>query len=277
MERLTIVSPPSAILTGSITSGSAVVTGLASTARLQPGQKVTGPGVPMMTLISSVDSSSQVTLTNNATTTNASTTLTSLVEPVFLAEAKLHLKVDFPDDDTKIASLITSARQYCETRLRQAFLTQSVALHLDEFPWGGGYLNRQIRRIGPSVPYWLPSTTTPIELFNPPVQSVTSVQYYDFSNTLQTVSPSLYEFEQGTPARIMPVFGQTWPIPQPRIGAVVITYLVGYGDTGDSVPENIKDAMLLYIGERYMNREPSGSTLESINDALSSSDHGEYA
>jgi hypothetical protein len=237
----------------------------------------------MMTLIQSVDSSSQVTLTNNASANNASATLTFLVEPVYLAEAKLHLKVDFPDDDTKIASLITSARSYCETRLRQAILTQTVALHLDEFPGGGGYLNRQIRRIGPSVPYWLPSVTTPIELFRPPVQSVTSVQYYDFTNTLQTVSPSLYEFEQDTPARIMPVFGQTWPIPQPRIGAVVITYVVGYGDTGDSVPSNIKDAMMLLIGHWYANRESvvtgtiATSVPDSVDALLSASDHGEYA
>lgn len=55
-------------LTGTTTSGSAVVTGISSTASLAADLwEVSGTGIPTNTSISSVDSSTQVTLSQNAT------------------------------------------------------------------------------------------------------------------------------------------------------------------------------------------------------------------
>ncbi len=64
---------------GAITNGSATVTGLSSTAGLAVGQAVTGTGITADTSILSIDSSSQVTLNQNATATG-SETLTFLPE-----------------------------------------------------------------------------------------------------------------------------------------------------------------------------------------------------
>ncbi|MEM3062313.1 MAG: hypothetical protein QW303_02020, partial [Nitrososphaerota archaeon] len=52
---------------GTTTSGSAVVTGLSQTSDLAVGMRVTGTGIPIDTRILSIDSASQITLTNNAT------------------------------------------------------------------------------------------------------------------------------------------------------------------------------------------------------------------
>lgn len=49
------------------TSGSAVVTGLSDTAAMVAGMPVSGTGIPASTTISSVDSSTQITLSQNAT------------------------------------------------------------------------------------------------------------------------------------------------------------------------------------------------------------------
>jgi hypothetical protein len=55
-------------------------------------------------------------------------------EPVTLIEAKLHLRVDFDDDDTLIASLITAARQAAETLTGRQFITARWKQVLDCFP-----------------------------------------------------------------------------------------------------------------------------------------------
>lgn len=54
-------------LTGTLISGSAVVTGLATTANLFASQSVRGTGIPDSTTVLSVDSSTQITLSNKAT------------------------------------------------------------------------------------------------------------------------------------------------------------------------------------------------------------------
>lgn len=204
------------------------------------------------------------------------------VEPVSLGQAKLHLRVDYDSDDTLISTLITAARQICETRLRQALITQTWLYMIDDFPWGGGYYNRQIRREGPSQ-IWLPSNTGILQLPRPPVQSIVSIQYYDYNSNLNTIPANLYNFSVGTPSRIQPVFGSVWPIAQPRIDAVQITYVCGYGSDATAVPLAIQQAMLLLIGHYYENRQqvtqgaPNQVLPEAVDALLATFDHGEYA
>jgi hypothetical protein len=63
-------------VTGTTTSGSALLTALSSTANLSAGDAVSGTGIPANTSIQSVDSSTQVTMTANATATATSITFT---------------------------------------------------------------------------------------------------------------------------------------------------------------------------------------------------------
>lgn len=65
-------APNPASQTGSTTTGTAVVTGVPSTAGLVVGQTVAGTGIPSGTTIKSIDSSSQITLSANATATSTS-------------------------------------------------------------------------------------------------------------------------------------------------------------------------------------------------------------
>lgn len=63
--------------TGSRTGGSAIITGLSSTTDLYPGYYVTGTGIAAGTTINSIDSSSQITLSANASSTGTSTVIVS--------------------------------------------------------------------------------------------------------------------------------------------------------------------------------------------------------
>lgn len=55
------------VLAGTTTNGSAVVTGISSTAKLRAGCQIEGTGVPAATTILSVDSGTQITMSANAT------------------------------------------------------------------------------------------------------------------------------------------------------------------------------------------------------------------
>jgi hypothetical protein len=57
------------------------------------------------------------------------------IEPVTLAEAKQHLRVDIADDDTYIEALIVAARQYAEEYLDRALISQQLAMRMDTFPY----------------------------------------------------------------------------------------------------------------------------------------------
>jgi uncharacterized phiE125 gp8 family phage protein len=58
------------------------------------------------------------------------------VEPVTVAMAKAHLRVDFPDDDLLITALISAAREICEQKMQRAIYEQSYVLSLDQFNYG---------------------------------------------------------------------------------------------------------------------------------------------
>lgn len=168
-------------------------------------------------------------------------------EPVSLAEAKLHLRVDFTEDDALIAAIIVAARLHAEMLTRRQIVTARWTLILDSFP-------------GPSLmglpvgePFSLPGHA--ILLPKSPLQAVQSIQYLDMSSTLQTMSASDYAVDAACePARITPVYGKIWPISLSQIGSVSVTFDAGFG-AATAVPEGIKSWIKMRVGSLYAHRE----------------------
>ena len=157
-------------------------------------------------------------------------------EPISLLEAKLHLRVDFDEDDALITTLIGAARQAAETLTGRQFVTARWKLVLDGFP-GFAVL--------------LPKS---------PVQSIVGIEYLDTSGVLQTLPADEYTVDAACePARITPVFGKAWPPCLPQIGAVAVTFDVGYGSAFD-VPDGIKAWIKLRVGSLYGCREELSAT-----------------
>ena len=187
------------------------------------------------------------------------------IEPVTLAEAKQHARIEFADDDALVSLLITAARRYCETAIRAAFITQTWTLMLDSFPSAGGYYNRAIREIWPSLgglpsglgfyPGLIPNSTGVIDIPLPPLQSVTSVNYYDFNGLLQTVPALTYNVSLGTPGRIQPAYSKVWPISRPTIDCVQITFVAGQGGAEGNVSPNVQTAIKMLVAAWYEQRE----------------------
>jgi uncharacterized phiE125 gp8 family phage protein len=168
-------------------------------------------------------------------------------EPVTLAEAKSHLRVDISEDDAYINSLITVAREFVETATKRALITQTVDYIFDGWP------------------------EFPVTLPRPPLQSVASITYIDHAGATQTLDPSLYFVDTAGPGRVGLSPGLVLPIASDRIGSVTIRAVNGYGAAA-AVPARAKAAMLLLVGNLYENREPtiSGTIVAKVQFTLES-------
>lgn len=164
------------------------------------------------------------------------------LEPLTVAEAKAHLRVDAADQDGLISSLIVAARQYAEAFTRRAFITQTWDLFYDSFPNQDEISNTQ-----------------QIDLPYPPLQSVTSVKYTDLGGVVQTLDPATYIIDADGPGRIALAYLKFWPVFRQVANSIQIRIVAGYGPAASDVPQTIKQAMLLLIGHWFQNREAVGS------------------
>lgn len=154
------------------------------------------------------------------------------IEPMTVADARQHLRVEVSEDDALIAMLIAAARQYAEQLTNTSFITQQWNLVLDAF------------------------AGNTIVLEHGPVQSVESITYLDMSGNLQTMPNTDYVGDlSGLLGRVTPKFGRIWPVTLPQIGAVTVGFTAGYGASADKVPAGLVQWMKLRIGTLYENRE----------------------
>ncbi|MCA3017371.1 MAG: phage head-tail connector protein [Burkholderiales bacterium] len=168
-------------------------------------------------------------------------------EPVSLAEAKQHLRVDGGDDDLLIGSLISAARQAAETKTGRQLITARWKLVLDAFP------GPSLMQSATGASFSLPGHA--ILLAKCPVQSAVSIEYLDMNGTTQVMPASDYVLDAACePARLTPAFGKTWPPTLPQMGAVSVTFDAGYG-TASAVPEGLKSWIKLRVGSLYGHRE----------------------
>ena len=150
------------------------------------------------------------------------------------AEAKAHLKVDSTADDTLIDNLIEAARESAEVFTNRFFINTLISQHGDTFA---------------DLEY----------LFKSPVNvddTAAIIRYYDSDNATQTLDTSVYLVDQvSQPGRVTLDVDQSFPTIANRTNAVSCRYTVGYGAAASDVPQGIKQAVLLTIGNWYENRQ----------------------
>jgi hypothetical protein len=188
------------------------------------------------------------------------------VEPVDLATAKQHARIEYPDDDDLVAGLITAARQVCETELCRAFVSQTWETYLDGWPGSFGDLNPIY--YGGYIPQiqgmsWAPLSW--IQIDNPNLISVASIQYLDPAGAVQTLDPSMYQVVPGAPGRIHPAYGKSWPAVRAVPGAITVNYLAGYGPAATDVPECVRTAIKMMVAELYEQREMTATQAYQCN------------
>lgn len=157
------------------------------------------------------------------------------VEPVTLAEAKAHIRVDTSTDDTLISGYITTAREWTEDYIDRALVTQRLVMRLDTFP-------------------------AEIELPRPPMvasgtaTAVIVTYVTGEAGGTATLSASSYRVDRdSTPGIIRNLYGGTWPSHLIDQNSVSVTWFAGYGAAAD-VPQRVKSAILMCVHELYEKR-----------------------
>lgn len=198
-------------------------------------------------------------------------------EPITLAEARLHLRDPEDAENSRIAANLAAARQHVENVCERAIMPQTWRVVLDDFR------EHQRRQQGrqdylldnPSLRYdprQLPPQRQAIKLPGGNVHAVSSVKYIDTAGTEQTLDPSAYQLDPSTaPARLLPAPGGSWPQTQcGRVAAVTVDYTCGWAEAAQ-VPQALKSAILLLLGDLHENREAQivGTTI-TTNKAVES-------
>jgi uncharacterized phiE125 gp8 family phage protein len=163
---------------------------------------------------------------------------------VSTADAKAFLRVDLSEDDSLIDAFVQAATDHMDGEsgvLGRALITQTWRYTLPAAPAGDRM--------------FLPL---------PVVQSVSAVKYYDTDNTEQTLATDQYRLLTGNlSAHIELVRGANWPAVYDRSDAFWIEYVTGYGDAASDVPQAIRTAALLMVGQWYDNRMASAEKVFS--------------
>ena len=153
-------------------------------------------------------------------------------EPVSLADAKLHLRVDGSDEDDLITALIQASREAAEHQLGRALITQEWERVLDAFP------------------------PAEIELGMPPVTGITSVTYIDTAEVSTVMDAADYSLDADRlPGWLLPAYGEDWPSTLDTPNAVRVRFVCGYGASASDVPAAIVAWIKIRIGTLYKHRE----------------------
>lgn len=154
------------------------------------------------------------------------------LEPVTVAEAKAHLRVDASAEDTLIASLILTSRLHIETAFGLALITQSWRLLLDRWP------------------------SAPLQLPLRPLQAIDEVRVLSADGDPTIIATAGYLADTAsTPPRLVHT-GAIWPQPGQAANGIEIDFTAGYGDAAADVPAPIRQALLLLVAHWYEHRDP---------------------
>jgi uncharacterized phiE125 gp8 family phage protein len=144
------------------------------------------------------------------------------VEPVLLAEAKAHLRLDDVAEDDLVGALIAAARIAVETETRRVLIEQSWRVLVNLWPEDG--------------------VTLPVV----PAIGVDAVRAYDADDGETVLDAESYEFD--------PADGSVTIDPVDGAARYEIDFTAGYGTSGLDVPAPLRQAIRLLVTHWYENR-----------------------
>jgi hypothetical protein len=185
------------------------------------------------------------------------------VEPVTLADALSFLRVDNAGEGALISVLLTSAREVVELYTGRALISQQLKLTMPN--WESGYAENYPRQFLDSTsgrnssfgvfamfPGLRSDSANVIYLDRSPLISVDAVQYYDATETMQTLASSnYYALTAQLPGAMALKTAASWPDLFDRPDAVQISFTAGHGTTAATVPANLRIAVMMLAKHYY--------------------------
>lgn len=182
--------------------------------------------------------------------------------PVTVEQVKQQARIDVDAENAFIKELIERAVEYCQNEIlgNRQFLTATWDQPLTSWPCGNMTLPR------------------------PPLQSVTSITYYDADGDSQTLATTYYEVRKPwkLPGYIHRAPNQTWPTLQSdREFPITVRFVAGFA-SASSVPADWKHAVLLLVSHWFEHREAVSDTEKytvplGIESLLANAGWGSYA
>lgn len=172
-------------------------------------------------------------------------TATTYTDNVADASLSVGLPARNTTGDPLLLAYLRTAREHTEHFLRRALITQQWDIKVTAFP---------------------PCGVIAVPL--PPLQRVDSITYLDGTNTLRTLATDQYTVEAGrdvVPGRVVRAYGVSWPAVLDTRYPITIRCTLGYGDAATDVPDAIRHAMKLFIGDLYEVREKSATSTSTEN------------
>lgn len=172
------------------------------------------------------------------------------VEPVTLAEAKQHLRIEGTSDDALINTLIVAARLLAELWTGRSLITQTWLMRRDEAP-----------------------ASNFVRLPKAPLQAVSFIKAYDDADGATVFAASNYFVDTlSAPSRVILRQGAAWPDIGRTASGFEIQFIAGYGPTGSDVPAPIRQGLLMHIARLYAQRGdlvgPDGHARGELPDTL---------
>lgn len=150
--------------------------------------------------------------------------------PVSVADAKAHLRITHTDHDDLISDLIWGAVKQFEKRANVCLSAQTWQAFLDK-----GYEE--------------------IELWKYPITSISSINYYDSNNSIQTLSADNYysNVAAGSNSTSYPrpsvIYVEDVPSTYEREDAFIIRFTAGF----TTIDQDVKQALLNWVYRMYEN------------------------
>jgi uncharacterized phiE125 gp8 family phage protein len=157
--------------------------------------------------------------------------------PISLVEIRAQTRVTETGEDALLAGYVRSATDHIEATTGLRMITQTWSWTVDWLP-----------------PHWQPYRwDSYARLPLAPVQSIVSIAYIDATTHLaQVVDPALYVLKGD---RISLAPNAVWPPMWRGTDAVTITFVCGYGDDWNTVPESLRQAVQMLAAYWFAQRE----------------------
>lgn len=148
------------------------------------------------------------------------------LEPLSLADAKLHLRIDHASEDDFLSQSITAARQYIEAVTGERLITQAWRQYVPDWP-----VNRCIR----------------MEV--QPVQTVVAITAFDREGVPHQIAPEDTQLVRGSRPQLLMFSASADPVL--AANGLEIDVTVGQGDLPTDVDAPLRQAISMLVAHWY--------------------------